>query len=69
MVRICPKCRKKYASPPALSRDDNRTEICPVCGALEAIRAAGMREDSEDVKEMTGFIRGIEDRILAEATR
>ena len=66
MIRICPKCNKEYASPPALSRKDNRTEICPTCGAQEAIEAAGL-DGTEDAKEMIGFIRGIEDRILANA--
>ena len=66
MIRMCPKCNKEYASPPALSRADNRTEICPTCGAREAIEAAGL-DGTEDAKEMLGFIRGIEDKILAEA--
>lgn len=66
MIRICPICNKKYASPPALSREDNKTEICPTCGAEEAIKAAGLG-GTEDAKEMLGFIRGIEDKILAEA--
>ena len=66
MIRICPKCNKKYASRPALSREDNKTEICPTCGALEAIKAAGL-DGTDDAKEMIGFIRGIEDTILANA--
>lgn len=66
MIRMCPKCNKEYASPPALSRKDNRTEICPTCGAQEAIEAAGLG-GTEDAKEMIGFIRGIEDEILAKA--
>ena len=32
----CPKCGKYYASYPALSRVDNKTEICPGCGVEEA---------------------------------
>ena len=38
--RKCPKCNKKYCSYPALSRDDNKTEICPECGIKEALSAA-----------------------------
>lgn len=33
----CPKCRKNYVGYPALSREDNETEICPECGVKEAI--------------------------------
>lgn len=36
-MRICPKCNKKYYDYPALSRKDNVTEICPSCGAQEAL--------------------------------
>lgn len=34
--RICPRCGKKYTGYPALSRRDNKTEICPDCGVAEA---------------------------------
>jgi len=33
----CPKCSKYYVGYPALSREDNETEICPECGVREAI--------------------------------
>lgn len=35
----CPKCGKYYTGHPALSREDNKTEICPECGIAEAISA------------------------------
>ncbi len=35
--RKCPKCGKYYVGYPALSREDNKTEICPKCGVREAI--------------------------------
>ena len=34
---VCPKCGKTVTEYPALSREDNKTEICPTCGMLEAI--------------------------------
>lgn len=35
--RVCPRCCRPYTAPPALSRRDNRTEICPACGLREAL--------------------------------
>ena len=35
--RKCPKCGKYYVGYPALSREDDKTEICPECGTKEAI--------------------------------
>lgn len=36
----CPICGKEYQEPPAISRKDNKTEICPDCGTLESIGAS-----------------------------
>ena len=38
-MRTCPKCTKTYTERPALSRVDSKTEICPTCGMLEAVRS------------------------------
>ena len=35
--RVCPKCGHGYNDYPALSRKDNKTEICPRCGVKEAM--------------------------------
>ena len=35
--RVCPLCGKQYTAPPALSRRDNATSICPECGTMEAL--------------------------------
>lgn len=37
--RVCPVCGKTYTGVPALSRVDNKTEICSYCGAEEALNA------------------------------
>lgn len=34
---ICPLCGRAYDEPPALSRVDNQTDICPRCGMMEAL--------------------------------
>ncbi len=44
--RTCPICGKEYTEPPALSRADNATEICPGCGMMEALAAIPRREES-----------------------
>ena len=36
-IQRCPKCKKEFTEHPALSREDNETEICPECGVREAI--------------------------------
>ncbi len=51
MKRICPKCGREYDEHPAISRVDDKTEICPECGIAEALEAfAKWMEETEDVK-------------------
>ena len=38
-IQKCPKCHKEYTDYPAISREDNETEICPECGVREAVEA------------------------------
>ena len=33
----CPRCERKYRGYPALSRRDNKTDICSNCGSVEAM--------------------------------
>jgi len=35
----CPSCKKMVYQFPAISRKDNKTKICPACGAEEALNA------------------------------
>lgn len=37
--RICPKCGSPKVGYPAISRKDNKTEICSTCGLKEALEA------------------------------
>lgn len=43
--KICPKCGKNYKAPPAISRVDNKTPICPMCGTREALEGLGIKSD------------------------
>jgi hypothetical protein len=46
-TKKCPRCRKLYSGPGALSRADNTTEICPACGMTEALKAAAAVKAAE----------------------
>ena len=35
--KICARCKNYIIGYPALSRRDNKTEICSKCGSLEAL--------------------------------
>ena len=37
-MKMYPKCKRPIISYPAISRKDNKTEICSKCGQEEAIR-------------------------------
>lgn len=36
-LKTCPRCKKTYTGYPAISRKDNKTEICSECGTKEAL--------------------------------
>lgn len=36
---VCPVCGRTYTEAPAISREDNATEICPDCGTKQALEA------------------------------
>ena len=56
---VCPICNREYGEPPALSRRDNKTPICPECGVREAIAIAGAAVGANEKK-----IKGESDRII-----
>ena len=35
--KICPLCKRSYTGYPAISRIDNKTEICPDCGLRQSL--------------------------------
>lgn len=47
-IRICLRCGKSYSSPPALSRTDNETLICPDCGTREALESIGVDKAEQE---------------------
>lgn len=47
-IRTCPLCGNSYAEPPALSRTDNETLICPDCGTRQALESIGISTEEQD---------------------
>lgn len=45
---ICPRCGKVYHEPPALSRKDNQTLICPDCGTREALESINVNKEEQE---------------------
>lgn len=38
-IKVCPICGKEYTEHPAISRKDDKTEICPRCGIHEGLES------------------------------
>ena len=53
---ICPKCGQPYIGIPALSREDNKTLICPDCGVREALESIGV--GAAEQEEILAIIHG-----------
>ena len=47
-ISVCPRCGRTYTAPPALSRSDNKTLICPDCGTREALDSIGVDTTEQD---------------------
>lgn len=46
---ICPRCKNPIEGYPALSRVDNKTDICTPCGTKEAMWDFAHRGDHENM--------------------
>ena len=46
-IKICPRCGQVYHEPPALSRIDNKTPICPDCGTREALESIDIGQEEQ----------------------
>ena len=46
--RVCPLCQKIYYEPSALSRTDNKTEICTDCSTRQALVTLGINEEEQN---------------------
>ena len=52
--RVCPRCNRTYKGHPALSRVDNETPICPLCGTRESLEAMGLSDD--EISKIVGIV-------------
>ena len=46
-MKICPRCGGEFDKLPAISRVDNKTMICGMCGSMEVIEAMEIHEITE----------------------
>lgn len=47
-MAVCPHCGMAYYEPPALSREDNETLICPDCGTREVLESMGVDAEEQE---------------------
>lgn len=47
-IKICPRCGQVYHEPPAISRIDNQTPICPDCGTREALESIDIGQEEQE---------------------
>ena len=48
---VCPRCEKETMDYPAISRRDNKTEVCSLCGTAQALQDYFQcsREEADDM--------------------
>lgn len=65
-IKKCPKCKNNYNDYPALSRVDNKTEICPLCGETEALTivTAGSRKLNMTTDGLNEIEKGVRESII-----
>lgn len=61
-MRVCPLCGRSFYEAPAVSRKDNKTQICPDCGTREALESIGVGIKDQDliievIHQETGHLR------------
>ena len=47
-IRSCPICGKMFQGVPALSRTDNKTQICSDCGTRQALESMGVSAEEQE---------------------
>ena len=52
---VCPLCGQEYDGPPALSREDNQTQICPDCATRQALTAIGVQNQDAVIARIHAY--------------
>lgn len=65
----CPKCKKQYDGYPALSRVDNKTKICSMCGIAEAMAIANEIIEKRRINMTTNALTPEEEKIIKQLTK
>ena len=47
-MNVCTRCGKEFDYVPALSRADNKSPVCRVCSAAEALEAVGVSDEERE---------------------
>ena len=53
----CPRCEKEMTTFPALSRRDNKTDICSNCGQTEAMEDYYKEKWTEQKTRLKGYLK------------
>ena len=49
-IKKCPKCKLEYKRPSAISRLDNKTEICELCATAESMAIFKMATENKKIE-------------------
>lgn len=55
LAKVCPRCNKYITGYSALSREDNKTEICSNCGTLEALESFKSYQNERIIEYIGNF--------------
>ena len=47
-MNVCIRCSREFDYVPALSRSDNKSPVCRVCSAAEALEAARASDEEKE---------------------
>ena len=64
-MNVCPLCKNEYEGYPAVSRKDNKTEICNDCGVVEALSDYMVLEKQKvmnDIAKIDRFFNRVDKR-------
>lgn len=67
-MKKCPKCKKEYEEHPAISRVDNKTPICSMCGIAEALAIVNEFIENKRINITINSLTPEEEKIIKQLT-